>query len=127
MAKASARKPSAKTKPKAAASKGQARKPGGSSAKGRTAKDRKAPEGAGDVIVKMLESPLAVDLIAVGATAALAAIAESRFGRRSGDDAHKGALKAAGAAATAAMGRRIAHEIDAILQAAKETRDAKEE
>lgn len=75
---------------------------------------------AGDAVVKLLESPLVVDLIAVGATAALAAIAEQRFGRR---DATRSTVKAAGSAAAAAMGRRIASEVEEILKSAKKATD----
>lgn len=82
--------------------------------------DRKPAQGAGDAVIKLLESPLVVDLIAVGATAALAAIAEKRFGRRDDDQAaSRSAIKAAGKAAAAAIGRRIASEAEEIMKASK--------
>jgi hypothetical protein len=71
-------------------------------------------------LFKLIESPLVADLLAVGATAALAAIAESRFSRR--DDVGKKSsktLKAAAKAAAAAMGRRLSTEVDEIRKASK--------
>jgi hypothetical protein len=72
---------------------------------------------------------LVIDLLAVGATAALAAITEHRSGRAQGAmDARgsKKALKAAGKAAAAAVGRRIANEFDEIRTASKRARDSRE-
>ncbi|MBX4476297.1 hypothetical protein JTF18_10600, partial [Streptococcus pneumoniae] len=40
-----------------------------------------------DALFKLLESPLVAELLAVGATAALAAITESRYSRKTGTDA----------------------------------------
>ena len=75
---------------------------------------------AADALLKLLESPLVADLLAVGATAALAALAEHRYSSRSGEGAGaKRALKGAVTAAAAAMGRRIATEFDEIKKAAK--------
>jgi hypothetical protein len=78
---------------------------------------------AADALFKLIESPLVADLLAVGATAALAAIAESRFSRS--DDVGKKsgkALKAAAKAAAAAMGRRLSTEVDEIRKAATKSR-----
>ena len=75
-----------------------------------------------DALIKLLQSPLVIDLLAVGATAALAAITETRSSRAQGAmDAggSKKALKAAGKAAAAAVGRRIATEFDEIKAASK--------
>ena len=75
---------------------------------------------AADALFKLIESPLVADLLAVDATAALAAIAESRFSRR--DDVGRKsskALKAAAKAAAAAMGRRLSTEVDEIRKASK--------
>src|SRR5687767_9695739 len=75
-----------------------------------------------DALIKLLQSPLVIDLLAVGATAALAAITEHRSSRAQGAiDARgsKKALKAAGKAAAAAVGRRIANEFDEIRTASK--------
>jgi hypothetical protein len=68
-----------------------------------------------DALIKLLQSPLVIDLLAVGATAALAAITENRSSRAQGVVGNsKKTLKAAGKAAAAAVGRRLATEIDEI-------------
>ena len=92
----------------------------------RKSERRKSPDRrssdltAADALFKLIESPLVADLLAVGATAALAAIAESRFSRR--DDLGRKSsktLKAAGKAAAAAMGRRLSTEVEEIRKASK--------
>ena len=75
-----------------------------------------------DALIKLLQSPLVIDLLAVGATAALAAITEQRSSRAQGAMDTRGSkkvLKAAGKAAAAAVGRRIATEFDEIKAASK--------
>jgi hypothetical protein len=79
---------------------------------------------AGDAFIKLLQSPLVADLLAVAATAALAALAEHGFSSRGGDDGAGNkragkAVKEAGKAAAAAIGRRLSNEIDEIREAAK--------
>src|SRR6478672_12932437 len=75
---------------------------------------------AGEAFIKLLQSPLVAELVAVAATAALAALAEQGFtsgssrGKRAGN-----AVKAAGKAAAAAVGRRLGTEMDEIRKAAK--------
>ena len=83
----------------------------------RPAKTR-SQSGASDAVRKLLESPLVADLLAVGATAALAAIAEHGFGGGKGE-ARKAskAIKQAGKAAATAMGRRLSTEFDEIKKA----------
>ena len=76
----------------------------------------------GDAFIKLLQSPLVAELVAVAATAALAALAEHGF--TSGGDATRGkragkAVKEAGKAAAAAVGRRLGTEIDEIRKATK--------
>jgi hypothetical protein len=75
---------------------------------------------AGEALVKLIESPLVADLLAVGATAALAAIAGHKF---SGTKGTGNAVKAAGKAAASAMGQRISTEVEGIRKASK-ARDA---
>ncbi|MEO7364822.1 MAG: hypothetical protein ABIW03_00715 [Sphingomicrobium sp.] len=119
--KASSKKTAAKTgakrvaaKPKA---KGAARKPVSKAA----ASPRPASGTAVDTLLKLLESPLVADLLAVGATAAMAVVTESRHGR--GTDGKSGkTVKAAGKAAAAAIGRRISSEFDEIKKAAKKAK-----
>ena len=82
-----------------------------SSSRGRGSSDFNAV----DALLKLLESPLVAELLAVGATAALAAITETRYSRKTGRDGKSSkVVKAAGKAAAAAMGRRIATEFEEI-------------
>ena len=77
-------------------------------------------DGAADMFVKLLQSPIVADWVAVAATAALAALAEHGFNRSGGDGRRAGkAVKAAGKAAAAAIGRRVANEVEEIRKAAK--------
>ena len=81
----------------------------------------------GEAFIKLLQSPLVADLVAVAATAALASLAEHGFTSRGADDSSRRnraakAVKAAGKAAAAAVGRRLANEIDEIREAAKESK-----
>ena len=82
-------------------------------------------DGMGDAFIKLLQSPLVANLVAVAATAALAALAEHGFtsrgaadGKRAGARAGK-AVKEAGKAAAAAVGRRLTNELDEIRKASK--------
>jgi hypothetical protein len=75
---------------------------------------------ASEAFIKLLQSPLAAELVAVAATAALAALAEHGFtsggdgrGKRAGK-----AVKEAGKAAAAAVGRRLGTELDEIRKTA---------
>lgn len=94
---------------------------------GTNSRSRSQSEGAQsdmvDALIKLLQSPLVIDLLAVGATAALAAITESRTSNRTqgamDSRGSKKVLKAAGKAAAAAVGRRIATEFDEIKAASK--------
>ena len=87
---------------------------------------RSSDAGMGDAFIKLLQSPLVADLVAVAATAALAALAEHGFtsspagtrGKRAGK-----AVKEAGKAAAAAVGRRLGNEMDEIRKAAKASKD----
>src|SRR5690242_15197652 len=83
----------------------------------------RSQESMGEAFIKLLQSPLLAELVAVAATAALASLAEQGFtsggeassrGKRAGK-----AVKAAGKAAAAAVGRRLSTEIDEIRKAAK--------
>ena len=82
-------------------------------------------DGMGDAFIKLLQSSLVADLVAVAATAALAALAEHGFtSRGAGDDRRRGqragkAVKEAGKAAAAAVGRRLSNEIEEIRKASK--------
>ena len=78
----------------------------------------------GEAVIKLLQSPLVAELVAVAATAALAALAEHGF--TSGGDATRGkragkAVKEAGKAAAAAVGRRLSTEMEEIRKAATDS------
>lgn len=76
-----------------------------------------------DALLKLLESPLVADLLAVGATAAMAAITETRHSRKTGGDAKSTKMmKAAGVAAAAAIGRRLADEFEEIRSVSKKAK-----
>ena len=85
----------------------------------------------GDAFIKLLQSSLVADLVAVAATAALAALAEHGFtSRGAGDDRRRGqragkAVKEAGKAAAAAVGRRLSNEIEE-MQGGRSLRAAQE-
>lgn len=69
-----------------------------------------------EAFIKLLQSPLVAELVAIAATAAIAALSEHGFpGSRKG--AGK-AVKQAGKAAAAAVGRRLGTEIEEIRMAA---------
>lgn len=79
---------------------------------------------AADAFLKILQSPIVADLLAVAAMAALTALAEHGFSSRgAGNGRRTGrAVKAAGKAAAAAIGRRLATEVEEIRSAAKAKR-----
>ena len=81
---------------------------------------RSSDAGMGDAFIKLLQSPLVAELVAVAATAALAALAEHGFttGEARGKRAGK-AVKEAGKAAAAAIGRRLSTELEEIREASK--------
>jgi len=129
--RASPAKPGATGRKRASAkpkSKAAARKPARKAAKRspsapRSPGRRSGDLSAADALFKLLESPLVAELLAVGATAALAAIAESRFSRK-GDEGRtaKAAVKSAGKAAAAAIGRRLSNEVEEIRKASKQAK-----
>jgi len=72
-------------------------------------------------IVKLLDHPLVADLLAVGAMAAVAAIADHNVKTRTGEakSGSSRAVKAAGKAAAAAIGKRLLSEVDAVRKVSK--------
>ncbi len=80
--------------------------------------------GISEAVIKLLQSPLVADLLAVAATAALAALAEHGFSSRGAGASPGGkragrAVKEAGKAAAAAIGRRLGNEFEEIRAASK--------
>ncbi|MES2903694.1 MAG: hypothetical protein V4696_05865 [Pseudomonadota bacterium] len=88
------------------------------------AKTKKAKTGAKsgraqssfDAVAKLAEHPIVADLIAIGATAAVTAIAAG-MSSRSGKTSSK-AVKDAGKAAAAAIGARLMTEFQAVKESA---------
>ena len=117
MAKKSTKKPAA-TRRAQKAKAGPKRKARGSTAKASNLT-------AADALAGLLESPLVADILAAGAAAALATMAQRGLSRRQGGGA-KAALKTAVKAAATAMGTRIAEEVDEIMKSSKQAkREAK--
>jgi hypothetical protein len=88
----------------------------------RKAKTGRSGNGPGlESLGRLIEHPLVVELLSVGAIAAVAAIADHNVKTRTGEG-EKGsgkALKAAGKAAADAIGKRLSAEVDEIRKAAK--------
>jgi hypothetical protein len=76
---------------------------------------------ASDAFIKLLQSPLVAELVAVAATAALASLAEHGFTSSDASRRKRAgkAVKEAGKAAAAAVGRRLSNELEEIKKAAK--------
>jgi hypothetical protein len=114
----------AKASPKSAPRKAVATRAPSQRSSGSSREDE--ANGAADMFVKLLQSPIVADLLAVAATAALAALAEHGFNRpgANGDSKRAGkAVKEAGKAAAAAIGRRLKTEVEEIKKAAKGSTD----
>jgi hypothetical protein len=119
-----AKKATSKTGGKSGGAKARGSKSGTSVARLSTGGGRSGSQNgfdASEAFIKLLQSPLVAELVAVAATAALAALAEQGFtsgagtrGKRAGT-----AVKAAGKAAAAAIGRRLGTEMEEIRNAAK--------
>lgn len=133
-AKPGARKPAAKAAPrKSGAKPSPARTKATAKAKASAGKRKAAPrqrsrrqESSGfDGLAKLIDHPLVADLLAVGAMAAVAAIADHNVKTRTGE-AEAGSskvVKAAGKAAATAIGKRLMTEVDAVRGASKPRRD----
>jgi hypothetical protein len=80
--------------------------------------------GAADALVKLIESPLVAELLAVGASAALASFAAQGFGRGTDDGrSTRRALKTAVKSAATAMGARLSTEVDEIRKASQKSKE----
>ena len=94
----------------------------------RTSGNAGSKEGTGDALIKLMQSPLVAELVAVAATAALASLAEHGFATGGGGSRGKRAGKAvkeAGKAAASAIGRRLGNEFEEIRKASKGAAKAK--
>ena len=86
----------------------------------------KRSESYGDALIKLLQSPLVAELVAVAATAALGALAQEGIsGAGSGTKRAGNAVKRAGKAAAKAVGDRLKTEIDEVKKASKARAGAK--
>ncbi|WP_343343182.1 hypothetical protein WJT74_07160 [Sphingomicrobium sp. XHP0239] len=87
---------------------------------------RKSLDEGMEAIGKLVDHPLVADLVAAGAVAAVASLAEGQMTRARGTaGGSKETLKLAGRAAAAAMGKRFMAEMEAAKarRAANEPRD----
>ena len=94
----------------------------------RSGSGRRSSDNYGDAFIKLLQSPLVAELVAVAATAALASLAEHGFTSGGGGSRGKRAGKAvkeAGKAAASAIGRRLGNEFEEIRSASKAKRASK--
>jgi len=92
----------------------------------RSGSGRRASDNYGDALIKLLQSPLVAELVAVAATAALGALAQEGIsGKGSGGKRAGSAVKKAGKAAAKAIGDRLTTEVDEIKKAASAKRGAK--
>jgi hypothetical protein len=117
--KATAAGSKAKTKPKAKKPKAAKSSAAPKGAKKAKAKSSSKSTSAADVVFKLAEHPIVAELIAIGATAAVAAIAKG-----SSDTSGKSntrAVKDAGKAAAAAIGARLVDEFKAVKKTAEES------
>jgi hypothetical protein len=119
--KSPARRGRSGTSSKSSAS-GKARSRSGSGTKSRSKAGKRKPEpmSASDALTGILESPLVAEVIAAGAAAALATLTQQAISKKAEGGTSK-ALKMAAKAATAAMGARLAAEIDEIVAGAKDS------
>ena len=112
-----------KTKKAAATAVGETKTKAKSKAKknGKSAKADKKAEGhskkheALDGLARLVDHPLVADLLAAGAIAAVAAIAEHKMGK---GESSSQMVKSVGKAAATAMGRRLMGDLGAVATAA---------
>ena len=108
-----------KKKKKAASTKGVKVKVKLDSGKKGAKKSKLKGDGKGfEALIKLADHPIISDLLAVGAMAAVAAIAERPSGKGKNPGSSQ-AVKAAGKAAAAAIGKRLIAEFEAVKTASK--------
>lgn len=119
MAKATTAKSNTEKKKKNAAGSAKAKtakKSGHKDAASKKKARSKTREGF-DGLAKIADHPLVADLLAAGAIAAVAAIAEHQM-NKSGSQSSSRLVKSAGKAAAAAMGKKLLGDIGAVTSAA---------
>jgi hypothetical protein len=107
------------TKPKKKAKAGA----GGVTVKVKAKKSKSNKNNAYDALARLAEHPIVSDLIAIGATAAVTAIA-SGLSSKSGKTSSR-AVKDAGKAAAAAIGQRLMTEFKAVKESAAQAKTKK--
>ncbi len=103
-----------KKKSTAASAKVKAKKPGGTKAKKASGKS-KGKQGL-EALAKLADHPMIADLLAAGALAAVAAVAEHQLDKKKSTSSKL--VKSAGQAAAAAIGKKLMDEFGAIKTAA---------
>jgi hypothetical protein len=99
-------------------------KPRSKAGKSKSKPRPKSRMSASDAFSGLLESPLAAEVIAAGAAAALATLTQQAISKKA-QGGTRDALKLAAKAAAVAMGARLATEIDEIVRARKPGSEAK--
>ena len=120
MAKAATKAAKAKRKDKSA-------KPEKASGKTKGKAVKKAAGNAADALWKLAENPLIGEMLAIGAGAAVAALAESGIAGKGKKKISSKAIKGAGKAAAAAIGARLVGEFTGLSKSSsrKPTKAAK--
>jgi hypothetical protein len=118
MAKAATKAPKAKKKDKPA-------KPEKASGKAKGKTIKKAAGNAADALWKLAENPLIGEMLAIGAGAAVAALAESGIAGKGKKKISSKAIKGAGKAAAAAIGARLVGEFTGLSKPSRATKPAK--
>jgi len=95
--------------------KSKAKKDGKSAKADRKAEGKTKKHEALDGLAKLVDHPLVADLLAAGAIAAVAAIAEHKMGK---GESSSQMVKSVGKAAATAMGRRLMGDLGAVATAA---------
>jgi len=116
MAKAATKTDPDKKKKTKAAGKAVRAKSGAKSSRKASAPKPKAKRSSFETLAKLADHPLLADLLAAGAIAAVAAIADHRFGDKSQSSSKL--VKNAGKAAAAAIGTKLMSEVGAFANAA---------
>ena len=118
MAKAATKAPKARKKDKAA----KPEKAGGKT-KGKAVK--RAAGNAADALWKLAENPLIGEMLAIGAGAAVAALAESGIAGKGKKKISSKAIKGAGKAAAAAIGARLVGEFTGLSKPSRPAKPVK--
>jgi hypothetical protein len=109
-------------KPKPGAKKKKAREASRQLVPAKSKRPRAGRAGNGlESLAKLIDHPLVVELLSIGAIAAVAAIADHNVKSRTGEG-EKGtakAVKAAGRAAAKAIGKRLRAEVEEVQKVAK--------